>query len=234
MQLIPVIDLLNGTVVHAKKGDRKNYQPIQSLISDSSNPLDVVTALLQYYPFQQLYIADLNAIQKIGDHNFKVIQSIAQRYPALKLWIDAGIKNTSQLASWRGSNFNVILGSENFSDLDKFLEIKNHLNDDFTLSLDFMPDGYCGPLELIENADYWPNDVILMSLAQVGANQGPNLALLAKFKTYSEKFNLYSAGGVRNIDDLNLLKAAGIHGALIASALHSKQIPAEQIASLSQ
>jgi phosphoribosylformimino-5-aminoimidazole carboxamide ribotide isomerase len=234
MQLIPVIDLLNGTVVHAKKGDRKNYQPIQSLISDSSDPMDVVTALLQYYPFQQLYIADLNAIQKIGDTNFKVIHSIAQRYPALKLWIDAGINNTAELASWSHSNFNVILGSENFSDLDNFLEIKKHLGADFVLSLDFMPDGYCGPSALIENANYWPENVILMSLADVGANQGPNLVLLAKFKTYSEKFNLYSAGGVRNIDDLNLLKTAGIHGTFIASALHSKQISADEIVCLSQ
>jgi len=234
MQLIPVIDLLNGTVVHAKKGDRKNYQPIQSLISDSSNPLDVVAALLQYFPFQQLYIADLNAIQKIGNNNSKVITNIARHYPALKFWIDAGIDNTSQLVFWKDCNFNVILGSENFSDLDKFLEIKNHLDSNFTLSLDFMPDGYSGPAELIENANYWPNDVILMSLAQVGSNQGPNLALLAEFKTHSEKFNLYSAGGVRNIDDLTLLKAAGIQGALIASALHSKQISADEIACLSQ
>jgi len=234
MQLIPVIDLLNGTVVHAKKGDRKNYQPIQSLITDSSNPLKVVAALLQYYPFQQLYIADLNAIQKIGNDNLKIIQSIMQHYPALKLWIDAGINNTAELACWTHSNFNVILGSENFSDLDKFLEVKNHLSADFVLSLDFMPHGYCGPSALIENANYWPENVILMSLAQVGANQGPNLELLARFKMYSENFNLYSAGGIRNIDDLNLLKTAGINGALIASALHGRQISSEEIASLTQ
>jgi len=234
MQLIPVIDLLNGTVVHAKKGDRKNYQPIQSLITDSSNPLKVVAALLQYYPFQQLYIADLNAIQKIGNDNLKIIQSITQHYPALKLWIDAGINNTAELACWTHSNFNVILGSENFSDLDKFLEVKNHLSSDFVLSLDFMPHGYCGPSALIENANYWPENVILMSLAQVGANQGSNLELLARFKMYSENFNLYSAGGIRNIDDLNLLKTAGINGALIASALHGRQISSEEIASLTQ
>jgi len=234
MQLIPVIDLLNGTVVHAKKGDRKNYQPIQSLITDSSNPLKVVAALLQYYPFQQLYIADLNAIQKIGNDNLKIIQSIMQHYPALKLWIDAGINNTAELACWTHSNFNVILGSENFSDLDKFLEVKNHLSSDFVLSLDFMPHGYCGPSALIENANYWPENVILMSLAQVGANQGSNLELLARFKMYSENFNLYSAGGIRNIDDLNLLKTAGINGALIASALHGRQISSEEIASLTQ
>jgi len=234
MQIIPVIDLLNGAVVHAKKGDRKNYQAIQSLISESSKPLDIVTGLLEYYPFQQLYIADLNAIQKLGNHNLDVIKSIALHYPNLKIWVDAGISNTSELRLWTNCNFNVILGSENFSDLDNFLEIKKHLNSDFVLSLDFMPDGYRGPLELIENEKYWPKNVILMSLAQVGANLGANLELLEKFKQHNKEFNLYAAGGVRNMDDIAILKQLGIYGVLIASALHNKQISADEVGSLNQ
>ena len=234
MLLIPVIDLLNGTVVHAKKGDRENYQPIQSLISNSSDPIDVVTALLKYYPFQQLYIADLNAIQKIGNNNLEVIRSIAQHYPALKLWIDAGVNNTSELALWTDRNFNVILGSENFSDLDNFLEIKENLNSRFILSLDFMPDGYHGPIELIENARYWPKNVILMSLAHVGANQGANLELITRFKQHAKEFNLYAAGGTRNINDLTALKQADAYGVLTASALHNKQISAVDIKNFNQ
>lgn len=234
MQIIPVIDLLNGTVVHAKKGDRQNYHAIQSLISNSSKPLDIVAALLKYHPFKQLYIADLNAIQKTGSNNLGVIKSIAQQHPDLDLWVDAGINNTPELALWTGYNFNVILGSENFSDLDNFLEIKKHLNSDFVLSLDFMPDGYRGPLKLIESTHYWPKNVILMSLAQVGANLGVNLELLEKFKQHNKEFNLYAAGGVRNMSDLAILRQLGIYGVLIASALHSKQISADEVESLNQ
>ena len=90
MQIIPVIDLLNGAVVHAQQGQRHTYQPIKSLLTHSSKPLDIVAALLNVYPFSQLYIADLNAIQQSGD-NFNVIRTIAQKFPQLKLWIDAGI-----------------------------------------------------------------------------------------------------------------------------------------------
>lgn len=234
MQLIPVIDLLDGMVVHAKKGARKNYLPIQSLLSDSSKPLDIVAAILEYYPFKQLYIADLNAIQKIGNNNLEVIKSIAQLYPALTLWIDAGINHASELAFWAHRNFNVILGSENFSGLDNFLEIKKRMNSDFVLSLDFMPDGYHGPLELIESTHYWPKNVILMALAQVGANSGTNLELLENFKRHNKTFNLYAAGGIRNIDDVAILKKLGIYGTLIASALHSKQISADEIKNLIQ
>ena len=234
MQLIPVIDLLNGKVVHAKKGDRKNYQPIQSLISSSSKPLDIVDALLAYYPFKQLYIADLNSIQKTDGNNLQLIKSIAQHYPDLKLWIDAGISSTSELAFWNDSNFNVILGSENFSGLDIFLEVKNQLDADFILSLDFMPDGYKGPTELLRNTNYWPQDVILMSLTHVGANQGFNTGLINNFQAYVHSHKLYAAGGIRNADDLATLKHAGISGALIASALHSRQISIEDIKNISQ
>lgn len=236
MKIIPVIDLLNGVVVHAKKGDRKNYQAIQSLLTHSSKPLDIVAALLEYYPFQQLYIADLNAIQKFGDanKNIQVIETIVQHYPNIKLWIDAGISNGNELGIWRNRNFNVILGSENFSNLENFLQIKKCLNSGFVLSLDFMPNGYQGPLELLDNTQYWPKDVIVMSLAHVGANQGANLELLEQFKQHANTFNLYAAGGVRGTDDLIALKQAGIHGALIASALHQKQLAHAEIKCLSQ
>ena len=238
MQIIPVIDLLNGTVVHAKKGDRKNYQAIQSSITKSSKPLDIVAALLEFYPFQQLYIADLNAIQKNGYNNFAEINRISQRHPNLRLWIDSGIANISDLALWKDRNFNVILASENFSDLDNFLKIKAGLSSapkpgtDYILSLDFMPDGYCGPPELLTDTQYWPDNVILMSLAHVGANQGANLELLTQFKPHAGRFNLYAAGGIRNLDDLVILKQAGIQGALVASALHSRQISTDELNSL--
>lgn len=230
MQIIPVIDILNGIVVHAKKGDRKNYQAIQSLLAHSSKPLDIAAALLEYYPFQQLYIADLNSIQKPGGDksNAQVMESIARQYPHLEIWIDAGISNLTDLDFWHRRNFNVILASENFSNLENFLAVKKQLDSNFVLSLDFMPDGYQGPPELLDSTRHWPKDVILMSLAHVGTSQGINLELLERFKPQAGSFNIYAAGGVKDINDLITLKRTGIHGALIASALHKKQLtPAE-------
>lgn len=234
MKIIPVIDLLNGIVVHAKKGDRKHYQPIQSLIADSNKPLDIVDALLAYYPFQQLYIADLDAIQKTGINNSNVIKTIARHYPQLELWIDAGISSIQESDIWHDHNFNLILGSENFSAPENFLALKKHLNNNFILSLDYLPDGYRGPAELIENTDYWPQNVLLMSLTHVGANQGVNTDLLQRFKSCAHHFKLYAAGGVRNTSDLNTIKQMGYHGALLASALHGKQITPQQLESLKQ
>jgi phosphoribosylformimino-5-aminoimidazole carboxamide ribotide isomerase len=232
MQIIPVIDLLNGAVVHAKQGQRQNYQPIKSLLTHSNKPLDIVAALLDVYPFSQLYIADLNTIQQSGD-NFNAIRAVAQKFPQLKLWIDAGAHSIQPIA-----HSNVILGSENFpndiSGLENFLAYKNQRKERVVLSLDFMPNGYQGPTELLENSHYWPQNVIVMLLENVGTNQGANTNLIHKILALASGKNLYAAGGVRGLDDLIALKNMGVHGALIATALHQKQLSTDEIGSLNQ
>lgn len=228
MQLIPVIDLLKGMVVHAKKGDRSHYQPIQSALCKSSEPIDVVNGLLELYPFERIYIADLDAITGQGNHA-NTIKYIQEQYPALEIWLDAGISNVNHLHSWSDLKLRHVIGSESITFIHDLCEISAYLNKNFILSLDSNQSGFLGCADLQTNTDLWPANVILMSLAQVGANQGVNLELLEKFKHYSKEFKLYAAGGVRNIDDVCTLEHLGIHGALLASALHNKQISANEI-----
>jgi phosphoribosylformimino-5-aminoimidazole carboxamide ribotide isomerase len=229
-----VIDLLDGVVVHAKKGQRQHYQPIQSQLTASCQPFDIVAALLDVYPFTQLYIADLNAIQKINGvytSHYDLIAQIQQQFPQLTLWVDAGIRDSAALKHWEKLHARLIIGSENFNALDSFLAMQ-FSDTNWILSLDFKPDGYCGPIELLTQTQYWPKEVIVMSLAHVGANQGPDMELLTKLLAHAHRHHLIAAGGIRDIDDLTQLDALHIHGALIASALHQQQITAVQLASM--
>lgn len=227
--------------MHAKKGARQHYQPIQSQLSLSHQPLEVVKALLDFYPFTQLYIADLNAIQKtegtyntnIGNTNFSVIEAIAERFPTLTLWVDAGISNNTELNVWRKLKATLILGSENFHHIDDYLLLIS-LKNDCILSLDFFSEGYRGPIELLTYSEYWPQEVIVMSLGIVGTNSGVNSSLLNDVLTRAKGFNLYAAGGVRNIEDLNHLKTMGLKGTLIATALHQQQLSRDDIEYFSQ
>jgi phosphoribosylformimino-5-aminoimidazole carboxamide ribotide isomerase len=236
MQIIPVIDLLNGVVVHAKKGERQHYQPIQSLLTSSSKPLDIVAALLETYPFTQLYIADLNAIQKTAGaykSNYNVVEAVTKYYPSLTLWVDAGISNIHELSAWGKLNVRLVLGSENFANIDNYCSLK-HYEKNFVLSLDFMPHGYQGPTELLTNDAHWPQDVIVMSLANVGASQGANIPLLGEILNRKKDFDIYAAGGIRDVNDLILLKQIGLDGVLIATALHQKQITTKALENLAQ
>ena len=67
MEVIPVIDLKGGAVVRARHGDRASYRPIETPLSPTSDPLDVVAGLLSVHAFRTLYIADLDAIEGYGD-----------------------------------------------------------------------------------------------------------------------------------------------------------------------
>jgi phosphoribosylformimino-5-aminoimidazole carboxamide ribotide isomerase len=56
-------------------GDRASYRRLESPLSPTSDPVDVVRGLLGVYPFPILYVADLDAIQRHGD-NFPALRRI--------------------------------------------------------------------------------------------------------------------------------------------------------------
>jgi phosphoribosylformimino-5-aminoimidazole carboxamide ribotide isomerase len=230
LHIIPVIDLLDGVVVHAKQGLRAHYQAISSSLTASSRPVDIVKAFMDLYPFETLYIADLNAIQKIGLANKPAIAAIQNAFPQIKIWLDAGALEKQQLAA--NNNIQYILGTESLNNLDDYNWLKQNLTSSPVLSLDFLPDGYHGPITLLEDVNLWPEELIVMTLNQVGANAGFDSKTIASILARAQHQHVYAAGGVRNISDLISLKSMAVYGALVASALHSQQITAQDLASL--
>lgn len=230
-EIIPVIDLLDGQVVHARRGNRQHYQPILSSLCNGSEPLTVAQALLELYPFDQLYIADLNAIQKRGNHQ-GIIASLKARYPRLKIWLDAGIGCTNDLNTWQKLELNWVIGSESLRKLEDYLNLKKLCGENHVLSLDFAAQNYQGPSELIKESTYWPDKVIAMTLSQVGSGSGPDSQILAQLINRSNGQKIYAAGGVRHTMDIQQLKEMGASGALIASALHNQQITSAELGKL--
>ena len=92
MQIIPAIDILQGQVVHARPGARKDYLPIQSSLSDAAAPEAIIDALLDLFPFKIIYLADLDAIRERGSEvNKHLICRLLLKYPQISFWLDAGI-----------------------------------------------------------------------------------------------------------------------------------------------
>lgn len=220
MNIIPVLDLMNGQVVHAKHGDRLNYLPIQSTLCSSSQPLPIVDAFLELYPFKQLYIADINAIQKSGNHR-NIISSIALAFPNLEIYLDAGFSSTEDINIFNEIKVIPVLGSESITTIDAYRAITKEHKKRMLLSLDFKNDVYQGPPALLQDSKYWPNELIVISLSKVGSQSGPDLEKLKHLKEMSPQTKIYAAGGIRDLGDLNTLKSANIDGALIASAIHN-------------
>jgi phosphoribosylformimino-5-aminoimidazole carboxamide ribotide isomerase len=223
MEIIPVIDLMRGQVVHAKLGQREHYQPIQSLLCLSSTPLDIVNAFVELYPFACLYIADLDAITGFG-HHLNAIRNIQEKYPNIEIWLDAGIQDIAALKIWSDLKVTHVIGSENINSIKSLKNLHQQLNGHFVLSLDFNQSGFLGCTDVLTNTEYWPNKVIVMTLNHVGSQLGLDVEKLMLIKSMAIDRQIYAAGGVRNNDDIDQLQALNITGALVATALHNKQI----------
>lgn len=219
MNIIPVLDLLSGEVVHARRGDRANYQPIRSGLCQGSEPLPMVHALLRLYPFTSLYIADLDAIQH-GEGHLPQIAALRQAYPQLEIWLDAGYRSPAALAQAMQYDVRPVLGSESLLDLDHYRQLAEVCAHRHILSLDFKAHQFAGPPALLADSRHWPAQVIAMTLSRVGSHSGPDLAQLADLQALAGAQQLYAAGGVRDAHDLRQLQQQGVHGALVATALH--------------
>ncbi len=230
MEVIPVIDLKGGTVVHARLGQRDRYQPIETPLARGSDPVDVVTGLLSLHAFSTLYVADLDAITGNGD-NRAGLQRVRRAFPALTLWVDSGIADFETAADWLQQDLgHLVLGSETQSDATLAQQLGD--NRRVVLSLDFRGDDFQGPPALLAQAEHWPQRVIAMTLHRVGSGTGPDLARLAAVKAAAATHDVYAAGGVRDGNDLRALARATIAGALVASGLHDGRITAADLQEL--
>lgn len=229
---IPVIDLMEGNVVRAKRGERHAYRPIASSLCDSPDPVKVARALFRLYPFKNLYIADLDAIQRRGNH-LETVVALRTALPQTEIWIDAGIATVADCKPWLALGLRCVLGSESQTDADNTRQLIEQVGpQQLVLSLDFAEGRPKGPDALFDDAQHWPDRVIAMTLARVGSYDGPDFDLLQNLLHRAPGRSIYAAGGVRDSDDLHALKAMGIAGALLASALHDRKLAPEQIAGL--
>lgn len=214
MQIIPVIDLKGGLVVHAVRGERKAYQAIDrhSGLTRSTTLAGVVADFLSLFPFQTFYIADLDAITSVGSHG-DAIDKLCARFPAIEFWIDNGQDLSAE--TMRYDNQTVVIGTESQTGGAKPVSYEG------ILSLDFKNGELLGCSEWFERSDYWPKRVIAMTLQKVGTQTGPDFALLTHLRKTSPQTHFIAAGGIRGYDDLCQLSGLGIQSALVATALHS-------------
>ena len=220
------MDLKDGQVVHAVRGERNRYKPIHlhSKLTASSDIDAVMTGFLNLYPFDTFYIADLNAIGGIGDHCL-LMESLLAQYPNICFWIDDGSQLSGMITN-RPRNHKTVIGTE--SQLSQYCRS----NQDFILSLDFKQQQPCGHSEWFEDSRLWPKNVIVMTLSRVGGDSGPDFQTLAELCAGFPDTNFIAAGGVRNSGDLIRLGELGVSAALLATALHGGAISGREIKNL--
>jgi HisA/HisF family protein len=232
VQLIPVIDLKGGRVVHARRGERDTYAPIRSSLTAGAEPFDIASALLRLHPFQALYLADLDAIAQRGS-NLRAIEALHNAFPWIELWVDAGIADPAGLREWQGRRLGrAVIGTECNPHPDLVAMLRTDSSGSCPLlSIDFDQSGPLGSESVLGDPSVWPQDVIVMALARVGSGAGPDLSALDTVRARAQRRRVFAAGGVRGSADLATLRSLGVAGALVASCLHEGQLTSADLAS---
>ena len=237
MKIIPVIDILNKNVVHAFKGQRNNYQPIESILFKSTEPLEVAKGF-EALGFNDLYVADLDAIIDCSSH-FQPLRSIADE-TGLKVMVDAGVTSVPRAQKLLASGVSkLIIGTETLQS-KKFVKqaVEIFGSDRVVVSLDLKGDkilvkmGFDGCLNLIcllqDFKRIGVTQIIVLDLLRVGRVEGVNTEFLEKVIA-EVGVDVYVGGGVRDINDLAELRKIGVSGTLIATALHTGKISIDDL-----
>jgi phosphoribosylformimino-5-aminoimidazole carboxamide ribotide isomerase len=236
-RVIPVIDILNGVVVHASGGKRREYKPLQSVLCKSTDPLEVARTF-KNLGFTDLYIADLDAIIDCNT-NFQTLKLIAKD-TGLNLLVDAGVTSIERAQTLLKTGISkLIVGTETLQS-QGFVEEAVELfgSKRVLVSLDFRGeklvvkmgfDGCSDAVCLLQGFKrIGLSQVIVLDLARVGGGEGVNVGFLKKI-IVEVGIDVYVGGGVRNIADLVELKNFGAAGALVATTLHSGKISVQML-----
>jgi phosphoribosylformimino-5-aminoimidazole carboxamide ribotide isomerase len=232
LEIIPVIDILDGLAVHAIKGVRKNYKPVRSVLTVSADPVKVAAAF-KGLGFKELYVADLNAIAGNND-NLSVIRQIVDE-TKLRLMVDAGVNDLKKVRRviQQGAS-KIIVGTETLSSIIFIKEAINTLGAKcIVVSLDMKngqllskldPGKFSNPIEVLRLFQRMGlTQAILLDLARVGSEEGVDIAFLKKVLE-SVDIEILVGGGIKDINDVVNLRKLGVFGVLLATSLHSGKI----------
>jgi len=235
MQIVGVIDLKAGQAVLARGGLRESYLPVRQAGGRAVNgdPLALDRFYREAVGLSELYVADLDAIGGLAPQH-DLVGAVASGGPT---WLDAGVHSveTAQAALDTGAS-RVVIGLETLPDLDALAQLAAALPADrLVFSLD-LRDG-CplhppwsslareSPESIARHA--WEagiTTIVVLDLHQIGGQAGPSVRVIESVRDSVPDADIYAGGGIRSLGDLRDLAAAGVTGALMASALQDGRV----------
>ena len=227
MKLYPAIDLYEGKAVRLFKGE------YQQMTVYHENPVEVAIDF-QNAGCQCIHLVDLEGAKFGTTSNLPVIEKIVK---ATDLFVEVGggIRNMQTIDAYLSIGVNrVILGTAAVTDR-AFLEAAlAKYGEKIAVGVD-LKDGYVAIKGWTETSRWTAeaffsdlerlgvSTVICTDISRDGAMQGTNREL---YKDLSAKYKiqLIASGGVSSLEDVKVLNAMDLHGAIIGKAYYTGAI----------
>jgi phosphoribosylformimino-5-aminoimidazole carboxamide ribotide isomerase len=235
MNIIPAIDLLNGSCVRLLKG---NYNEVSSY---NSSPINQVKTFVEA-GFNYIHIIDLDAAKSGNNENLEIIKSIS-RIEGLKLQIGGGIRDINKVFDLFDLGVDrLIVGTAAITDSKFLAQLKKMVDPNkLIFGLDF---------NLIENEpflsvngwttnttttlfDYindndWIKNVLATDISLDGTLMGPNIDIYKRILK-CKNINLIASGGIASIKDIQDLNNIGSHECVVGKAIYENKITLSEL-----
>jgi phosphoribosylformimino-5-aminoimidazole carboxamide ribotide isomerase len=233
MRIVPVLDVRDGTVVHAVGGRRSEYRPICSRLTEASDPLRVARALRRDFGLEECYLADLDAIDA-AEPAWAIFDAL--HGDGFRLLVDAGVRRLSQACQLADAGIeSIVIGLETVAGPEELAVIARELGRRVVFSLDLRDGEPMGDRAAWRGWDAeaiaaWAVDqgvsrLLVLDLVRVGVGGGVGTRdLCTRLCAASPEVEISTGGGVRDRGDLVQLSSCGVHAVLVASALHDGRL----------
>lgn len=229
LEIVPVLDLMNSVAVSGKSGNRETYTPLQTIYASSANPLEIAKSL-KLVNAKEIYIADLDFIERNGKHNIFEVKEVNTILPVI---LDVGVNNLKTFEFLLEFAYKIIVATETLESIEELEKIfEKYPKERIVVSVDVkdnelysknMDIGLEEFKEILAKID--PNEIILLDISSVGTGAGYNKELLDKFADFKDKIII--GGGITK-GEIEELNALGIKKALVGTALHKGEIQINQ------
>lgn len=237
MKIFPAIDLYGGQAVRLYKGD---YD--QMTVYDPE-PLNTVRKF-EAAGARNLHLVDLEGAKTGQTTNLPTIETLAAS-TGLFIEVGGGIRTMDTVRRYLNAGASrVILGTAAVTDPDFTARAVAEYGEKIAVGAD-LKDGKVAIKGWLETSqDTWEvffermqalgvKTIICTDISKDGAMQGTNRAL---YRALTQRFamDIIASGGVSSLEDIQALKAAGVHGAIIGKAYYTGAIDLAQAVRLGE
>ncbi len=217
---------------------------MQSCLAPSADPLVLLERLHAALPCDEVYVADLDALEQTGD-NVALLKALTGCVSGVQLLVDAGVRSVADaLRLLEIGVGRVVVASETSAGPHHVAEIGREVGFDNVLcSLDLRARSVvwgdpASPMSTSDDAlasldAAGIRSAIILEMDRIGAETGVDSHFLAPLIRRHQRMEILIGGGVRDIQDLRILRDIGAAGALVATAIHRGTISGDDLALLS-
>ena len=236
MKIIPAIDLHEGKCVRLYKGD------FDKVTQYSDQPLEVAR-MYAGMNVEDLHIVDLDGARTGSQHNARVVRGLCAD-TALSVQLGGGIRRQEHVRQWLDNGVDrCVIGSVAVTEPDSVATWFDDFGaESIVLALDVTIDAagpMLAPMRSIrppppKYAANGARHLLCTDIGRDGAMSGPNFDLYGEILQRYPDICLQASGGVRDIADLERLRALGVPAAITGKALLDGKISTAEVNSFLQ